>query len=84
MVYAVYAGSGKMDAVNAADAVRALGMNPTLALIQSLGGTEKPGNHRLNKLLSGGRGKETNGDDIHFIKHQISILICRQKWNKFQ
>lgn len=44
MVYAVYAGSGKMDAVNAADAVRALGMNPTLALINSLGGTEKPGN----------------------------------------
>lgn len=43
MVYAVYAGSGKMDAVNAADAVRALGMNPTIALITSLGGVEKAG-----------------------------------------
>ncbi|XP_059053519.1 myosin light chain 1 isoform X2 [Achroia grisella] len=41
-------GSGKIDAFNLGDVVRALNSNPTLATIEKLGGTKKKGEKQLS------------------------------------
>ncbi|XP_046683908.1 myosin light chain alkali-like [Homalodisca vitripennis] len=48
-VYMIYdlSGEGQMDAANAADSMRALGLNPTIALVNSLGGSSTPGEKKL-------------------------------------
>lgn len=45
LVFDVYdfVGTGTIDAVNLADALRALNLNPTLVTIEKLGGTKKKG-----------------------------------------
>lgn len=40
-------GSGKIDAFNLGDVLRALNSNPTLATIEKLGGTKKKGEKTL-------------------------------------
>ena len=48
--YSIYDfdGSGKIDAFNLGDVLRALGSNPTLATIEKLGGTKKKGEKTLS------------------------------------
>lgn len=47
--YSIYDfdGSGKIDAFNLGDVLRALNSNPTLATIEKLGGTKKKGEKTL-------------------------------------
>ena len=48
-VFSIYdfEGNGTADAVNLGDMLRALNQNPTLALIEKLGGTKKKGEKKL-------------------------------------
>ncbi|GAB6025116.1 myosin light chain 1 [Chamberlinius hualienensis] len=50
LVFDIYdfEGNAKMDAVNLGDALRALELNPTLAIIEKQGGTKKKGEKQLS------------------------------------
>lgn len=55
VVFSIYdfTGNNTIDAVNLGDALRALNLNPTLALIEKLGGTKKKGekSFKLDEFL---------------------------------